>query len=259
MPIRQSFCYPCFQTGGQPVTDLFREAKAIGYEATEWWAAGAEFGNLAEAAHSAGLTIASFTGHESIDHGLNDETQHDRIEAELRVAIDLAAEHQVPGIICFAGSRHPSRTDLEGLVTWAKGVRRIAPYAEEKGINLNLETLNSRVDHPGYQGDHVDWCLAAVEMVGSPRVKILFDIYHVQIMEGDVIRRLRQAMPHIGHIHTAGNPGRKELNDGEMSYSAIMQALNAAGYEGFVGHEFFPRNPDRIAALREAFDLCNVA
>jgi len=166
--------------------------------------------------------------------------------------------NRVPSIICFAGLRHPSRTDLEGLVTWARGVRRIASYAEEKGITLNLEVLNSRVDHPGYQGDRVDWCLAAVEMVNSPRVKILFDIYHVQIMEGDVIRRLRQAMPHIGHIHTAGNPGRRDLDDGEMNYPAIAKAISEACYSGYVGHEFFSCSPDKLTALRQAFEACDV-
>jgi hydroxypyruvate isomerase len=258
MPIRQSFCYPCFRSPDVSVEQLFRAAKAIGYEATEWWAVGPEFDEVAAAAKEAGLRIASFTGHESIDHGLNDEAEHDRIEAELRASIDLAAKHDVPGIIIFAGSRHPARTDLEGLVTWAKGVRRIALYAEEKGINLNLEILNSRVDHPGYQGDRVDWAIAAVELVGSPRVKILFDIYHVQIMEGDVIRKLSQALPYIGHIHTAGNPGRHELNDGEMNYPGIAKALANLGYDGFVGHEFFARHSDKLAALRAAFDLCNV-
>jgi hydroxypyruvate isomerase len=258
MPIQQSFCVACFRSNNVSLADLCREAKAIGYAATETWSPGPDFGDLVEAAHSAGLVVASFTGHDSIDYGLNDETQHERIEHELRSSIDLAVANRVPSIICFAGLRHPSRTDLEGLVTWARGVRRIASYAEEKGITLNLEVLNSRVDHPGYQGDRVDWCLAAVEMVNSPRVKILFDIYHVQIMEGDVIRRLRQAMPHIGHIHTAGNPGRRDLDDGEMNYPAIAKAISEACYSGYVGHEFFSCSPDKLTALRQAFEACDV-
>jgi hydroxypyruvate isomerase len=258
MPIRQSFCLPCFQSKEIPLDDLLREAKAIGYAATEIWGWDESLDALAEAARRHGLALASLTGHDSIERGLNDAAEHDRIEHELRRSIDKAAEHGIPGVICFSGSRHPTQTDLEGLVTFARGVRRIMPYAEERGVNLNLEILNSRFDHPGYQADRVDWALAAVEMVGSPRFRILFDVYHVQIMEGDLIRNLRRCLPYLGHVHTAGNPGRHDLDDSqEIHYRAVCRALSEGGYEGFVGHELFTRK-DRMTALRESFAVCDV-
>lgn len=259
MSLKQSFCYPCFKSPDQNLADLFKKAAAIGYAATELWSWDDSLESVVKTAKDAGLVVASITGHDSIEHGLNSENEHDRIKAELERSIDKAAELGIPGVICFSGSRIPNSTDLHDLVTCAKGLRKIAPYAEDKGINLNMEVLNSKVDHPGYQCDRVDWGIALMEMVQSPRVKLLFDIYHVQIMEGDVIRNLHRAMPYIGHIHTAGNPGRKDLDVGEMNYPAICQSILDAGYEGYVGHEFFTTRADKTDALAHAFALCNVA
>ena len=121
-------------------------------------------------------------------------------------------------------------------------------------MSLNLEVLNSRVDHPGYMADTVDWAVAACEAVASPRLRILFDVYHVQIMEGDLIRNLRRAAPYLGHVHAAGNPGRNELDDDqEIGYRAVGRELRRLGYEGFVGHELFPKG-DRLSALRSAYE-----
>jgi hydroxypyruvate isomerase len=133
----------------------------------------------------------------------------------------------------------------------------VAPYAEQKGVNLNLELLNSKVDHPGYQCDHTAWGVAVCERVNSPRVKLLYDIYHMQIMEGDVIRTIRDNIKWIGHFHTAGNPGRNDLNDTqELNYAGICRAIAATGYGLYVGHEFRPKG-DPIAALHETFAICN--
>ncbi len=258
MTLKQSFCYPCFSSPTTPLAQLFASAAEMGYAATELWSWDESLDLIVSTAKQAGLIVSSITGHDSIEKGLNDAREHDRIESELKCSIDKAAEHGIPGVICFSGNRHPHTTDLEDLVVCAQGLRKIAPYAESKGVNLNLEILNSRIDHPGYQCDRVDWGIALVEMVSSSRVKLLFDIYHVQIMEGDIIRHLDHAMPHIGHIHTAGNPGRRNLDDGEMNYPGICRALIAAGYQGYVGHEFFTKGDDKIEALRQAFELCAV-
>ena len=152
------------------------------------------------------------------------------IEAELRASIDVAAKHGIPGLICFSGNRQPFQTEIEAIEACADGFKRVAPYAEEKGINLNMELLNSKVDHPGYQCDHTAWGVAVCERVNSPRVKLLYDIYHMQIMEGDLIRTIRDNIEYIGHFHTGGNPGRNEIDDTqEIHYRAVMQAIAETG------------------------------
>ena len=258
--MKQSFCLPCFRQASQPLSDLFQTAKEIGYAAVELWSppdpsTGQEtLEEIHALATQAGLEVSSFTGHNSIDHGLNDPSQWERIELELTQSIDRAAELQIPGIICFSGTRRPGISDAYGLSLFIKGARKIVRHAEERGVNLNLEVLNSRVDHPGYMADTVDWAIAACEGVNSPRMKILFDVYHVQIMEGDLIRNLRRAAPYLGHVHTAGNPGRNEMDDGqEINYRAIGRELNRLSYEGFVGHELFAKG-DRMAALHSSFE-----
>lgn len=133
----------------------------------------------------------------------------------------------------------------------------MAPYAEKHGVNLNVELLNSRVDHPLYQADHTDWGVALCEMVGSERVRLLYDIYHMQIMEGDLIRSIRKNIAHIGHFHTAGNPRRQDLDDTqELNYTGICRAIDEAGYDLYVGHEFTPVG-DRLEAARHAFRVCS--
>lgn len=269
--MKQSFCLPCFREKDQPLAELFAEAKAIGYAAVELWRPEAGAGASApreageagresleeihDAARNAGLAVASFTGHDSIDDGLNDPAHWDRIEHEIVTSVDQAARLGIPGVICFSGTRRPGLSDAYGLALFAKGARRVVKHAEEKGVNLNLEVLNSRIDHPGYMADTVDWAIAACEAVNSPRMKLLFDVYHVQIMEGDLIRGLRRAAPYLGHIHTAGNPGRHEMDDAqEINYRAIGRELAKLGYDGYVGHELFATG-SRMAALRTSFEL----
>ncbi len=139
----------------------------------------------------------------------------------------------------------------------ADGLRRIAGYAEEKGVNLNLELLNSKVDHPDYQCDYTAWGVAGCEKVASPRVKLLYDIYHMQIMEGDVIRTIRENIRWIGRFHPAGNSGRNDFDETqELNYAGICKAIAATGYEHYVGHEFAPKG-DPVGALRRAFEICN--
>lgn len=257
MPIKQSICYPMFQAATNTLDAVAAAAAEIGYAAIELWGRGPDFEEVIATAQRHNLAVASMSGHASLPDGLNKRSNHERIEAELRESIDIAAYHGIPGLICFSGNRQPHMSEIEAIEATADGLRRIAPYAEQKGVNLNLELLNSKVDHPGYQCDHTAWGVAVCEKVNSPRVKLLYDIYHMQIMEGDVIRTIRGNIKWIGHFHTAGNPGRNDLDDTqEMNYKGICKAIAQTGYDLYVGHEFRPKG-DPIAALRSAFEICN--
>ncbi|MFQ3588548.1 MAG: TIM barrel protein [Fimbriimonadaceae bacterium] len=255
---KQSFCLPIFEDAFSSHDELLAYAAEIGYEATEVWGWDRRFDGLAETAARHGLRLCSFTGHESIESGLNDPSEFGRIEKELTVSIERAAAVGADGVIAFPGSRRRDQSDWMGLVETGRALRKIAPAAERAGVNINVEILNSKLDHDNYQGDLVDWGIALCEFVGSPNVKILFDIYHVQIMQGDIIRSLRRALPYIGHIHTAGHPGRKDLDDlQELNYRGICRALSDMGYSGYIGHEFFPRG-DKKQALADAFSVCRI-
>ena len=240
------------------------EVKAIGIPAVEIWSRESDFEAIIEASRSRGLKVVSFVGHEhasptagSHAEGFSRRRNHDRLEAELRESIDIAARHGIPGIITLSGHRNAGESDYESLLICAEGLRRIAPYAEKNGVNLNMELLNTTVDHPHYLCDNTDWVIALCELINSPRVRILYDIYHMQIMEGDVIRTIRRAARWIGHYHTAGNPGRQDLDDDqEINYTGICRAINATGYDLYLGHEFKPKT-DAIAALRRAYAICS--
>ena len=232
-------------------------AKKIGFSAVEIWNRDERFDELVMLCQKLNLTLASMCGHGSLTQGLNDAAQHDRIEAELRESIDIAARFGIPGLICFSGNRRADADDETGITTTAQGLRRVSPYAEKKGVNLNLELLNSKVDHPGYQGDHTAWGMAVCREVGSPRVKLLYDIYHMQIMEGDIIRTIRDNIQGIGHFHTAGVPGRQDIDDSqELAYRAICDAIAGSSYDLYLGHEFRPRT-EPLQALQNAYTICN--
>ncbi len=257
MRIKQSFIYPMFLRHDMTLDDLYREAAAIGFAATELWDRDETFEEVVAAARRHGLVVASMIGHSSLPDGLNKRSNHERIESELVASIDVAARNGIPGLICFSGNRQPYQSELEAIDATADGLKRVARHAEQKGVNLNLELLNSKVNHPGYQCDHTAWGVAVCERVGSPRVKLLYDIYHMQIMEGDVIRTIRENIRWIGHFHTAGNPGRNDLdNTQELNYAGICRAIAGTGYELYVGHEFRPKG-DLVEALRRAFAVCN--
>ncbi len=257
MRIKQSICYPIFKAQDMSLDELFESAAEIGYAAVELWARGDDFEEVIATAKKHKLVVASMSGHASLPDGLNKRSNHDRIEAELRTSIDLAAEHGIPGVICFSGNRQPHMSELEAIEACADGLRRIAPYAEQKGVNLNMELLNSKVDHAGYQCDHTAWGVAVCEKVGSPRAKLLYDIYHMQIMEGDLVRTIQENIQWIGHFHTAGNPGRHDMDDTqELNYAGICKGIAATDYDLYVGHEFSPKG-DLIQALRDAFAICD--
>jgi hydroxypyruvate isomerase len=257
MRIKQSLCYPIFRPKEMSLDELFGTAAAIGYAAVELWERGDDFEEVVALAHKHNLVVASMSGHASLPDGLNKRSNHARIEDELKTSIDIAAQHGIPGLICFSGNRQPYQTELEAIAACVDGLRRVAPYAESKGVNLNMELLNSKVNHPGYQCDHTAWGVAVCERVNSPRVKLLYDIYHMQIMEGDVIRTIRENIRWIGHFHTAGNPGRHDMDDTqELNYAGICKAIAGTGYDLYVGHEFTPQG-DLIEAIRWTFQLCD--
>jgi hydroxypyruvate isomerase len=257
MRIKQSLCYPILGDTGMSLDSLFTLAASIGFEAVELWDRGDALDRIVNTAQKHGLVVASMIGHNALVDGLNKRSNHARIEDELKTSIDIAVRYDIPGLICFSGNRQPYQTEIEAIEAVADGLRRIAPYAEQKGINLNMELLNSKVDHPGYQCDHTAWGVAVCERVNSPCVKLLYDIYHMQIMEGDVIRTIRDHIRWIGHFHTAGNPGRNDLDDTqELNYAGICRAIAETGYDLYVGHEFMPKD-DLEASLRHAFALCD--
>lgn len=250
--IRQSFSWWCFVRDSSQAETIVSAAAEIGYEACELLAP--EFWPLAR---RYGLTIAAVAGHESLTDGLNRRENHDRIVEEVRVRLKEAVHWGIPNLICFSGNRN-GLDDRVGMEITAEGLRRLAPMAEDAGVTLVLELLNSKVDHPDYQADHTSWGVEVCRMVDSPRVRLLYDIYHMQIMEGDIIRTITDSAPYIAHYHTAGVPGRHDMDETqELFYPAIMRAIATTGYSGFVGHEFVPKG-DPIEALRAAFHLCAV-
>jgi len=204
--------------------------------------------------------------------GYNNPANWPRVIKATQDCIDAAAAFGVPSVICFTGysARNPSDPNSprfskeEGAKNCVEGLKRVIGYAENKKVTLCLEMLNTRDDthpmkgHPGYQGDHTEYCIDICKQVGSPRMKLLFDIYHVQVMDGDVIRRIRQHKDYIGHVHVAGCPGRNELDDKqEINFPACLRTLLEVGYQGYVGLEFIPTR-DPYQGLREAVALCDV-
>ncbi|HWR50008.1 MAG TPA: TIM barrel protein [Bryobacteraceae bacterium] len=193
----------------------------------------------------------------TIPDGLNRTENHEKIEQQLRDGITKAAAAGVPNIITFSGNRR-GLADAEGLENCVTGLNRIKAFAEEKGVTVCLELLNSKVNHKDYQADKTAWGAEVCKRVGSPRVKLLYDIYHMQIMEGDIIRIMRENIQHIGHIHTGGNPGRNEIDSTqELNYGAIARAIADLNFTGFVAHEFVPKR-DPFQSLQEAVEICDV-
>jgi hydroxypyruvate isomerase len=200
-----------------------------------------------------GLALSAIAAHQPLTIGLNRRDQHDRLEDEIKASIENAKRLKISNLICFSGNRN-GLDDQAGAETTAEGFARVAPAAEVAGITLALELLNSKVDHPDYQGDHTAWGVQVCRAVASPRVKLVYDVYHMQIMEGDIIRTIRSIKDYISYYHTAGNPGRNDLDeDQELYYPAILKAIKETGHAGFVTHEFVPKG-DPIKALKTAFD-----
>lgn len=255
--IRQSVMGWCFKP--MSAENLAKACKEIGIVALEG-VPRESYGAI----RKLGLDISLVSSHGFKEAFVNPK-HHEASLAKLREAIDVAVEVGSPSVITFTGMREEGIDDEQAEKNCIAGWKQIVGYAEKQKINLVLEHLNSRDDthpmkgHPGYFGDDVDHCVRMINQVGSPRMKLLFDCYHVQVMNGDVIRRIGQYKDVIGHYHTAGNPGRGELDDTqEMNYPPIMKAILATGYKGFVAQEFIPTWNDPIAALRHAAEVCDV-
>jgi len=249
--LRQSFSWWCFANRGVEPDALLAGAAQIGYEGVDLIDE-----SLWPLAQKHGLTIAAIGGHTSIENGLNRLENASRIEKELRASIAKATQWKIPVVLCFAGNRAPALDDATGSIICAETLSRIAPVAADAGVVLALELLNSKVDHAHYQGDHTAWGVELCQRVNSPAFQLLYDIYHMQIMEGDVIRTIRQHHSHFVHYHTAGVPGRGQP-DGtqELHYPAIYRAIIETGYSGFISHEFLPKS-DPLQALKSAFTDC---
>jgi len=216
------------------------------------------------AAQKAGLEI-SLVGSHGFSDGPNNTKNHEMVIEKIINGIDVAKEVGAKRVITFVGMEDPNIDSDQANANCVKAWKQVVGHAEKNGITLCLEHLNSVDDshpmkgHPGYQGDKLDFCIEAIRKVGSPNFKLLFDIYHVQIMHGDIIRNIRSLKEYIGHYHTAGNPGRAELDDTqEINYPAVMKEILKTGFEGFVAQEFIPRWNDKIAALRHAAEICDV-
>lgn len=192
-----------------------------------------------------------------IPKGFNRRENHEKLIADFEAMIPKAAAAGVPNLICFSGNRE-GMNDNEGMINCAIGLRKLMPAAEKHGVTILMELLNS-YGHKDYQCDKTSWGAALAEMVGSERFKLLYDIYHMQIMEGNIIENIKKYIRHIGHIHTGGVPGRHELDETqELYYPAIMQALVKTGYKGYVGQEFVPAQKDKLASLKKCIQICDV-
>jgi hydroxypyruvate isomerase len=251
--LRQSVSY--WPYSKIPLAEFARQAKAIGLAAIdllqpdEW-----------PVVHDAGLLCSMgypTKRRDFLTSGFNDPSKHDMLIDELERTLPLAAAAGVPNLIAMFGNRS-GMSDDAGAEHCIAGLSRIKGAAERQGVTICVELLNSKVDHKDYMGDHTAFGVKVMEGVASPRVKLLYDIYHMQIMEGDVIRTIRNSFAHLGHFHTGGVPGRHEIDAGqELNYRAVCSAIAELGFNGFVAHEFVPAR-DPLTSLREAVALCDV-
>lgn len=193
-----------------------------------------------------------------IEKGWNNPEYHEELIADYKRVIPLVAEGGYTNLICFSGNRD-GMNDMVGLRNCAKGLKEIMPLAEEHGVVIQMELLNSKVNHKDYMCDTTEWGVSLCETLGSENFKLLYDIYHMQIMEGDIIRNIQDYHQYYGHYHTGGNPGRHEIDETqEIFYPAVMKAILDTGYTGHVAQEFVPSWEDKIAALKQGVTICDV-
>jgi hydroxypyruvate isomerase len=251
--VNHSVCRWCYNS--IPLEDLCKAANTIGLTSVELtgpeeWPILKKYGLTSAMPWGAGKGIVD---------GFNEPQLHDELVKSYEEVIPLAAAAGLTQIICFSGNRK-GLDDEQGIKNCAIGLKRIMPIAEKYKVTLSMELLNSKVNHPDYQCDHTAWGVALCEAVGSDRFKLLYDIYHMQIMEGDVIATIRKYHPYISHYHTGGVPGRNEIDETqELHYPAIVKAILETGYKGYVGQEFIPKRDDKIASLKQGVEICDVA
>lgn len=250
--IHQSVCRWCYNK--IPLEELCQAARNIGLQSVELLEV-KDFPVLKKY----GLTCAMVSGVPGgITSGLNRVENHDNIFAFMEQTLPAVAEFGAPNVICFSGNR-ADQDDEKGLENCAIGLKRIAPLAEKHKVTVCMELLNSKRTHKDYQCDHTAWGVELCKRVGSERVKLLYDIFHMQIMEGDVCDTIKENHQYLAHYHTGGVPGRHEIDDTqELHYPRVMQAILETGYTGFVAQEFVPKRPDAIASLRQGVQICDV-
>ncbi|MBI4560272.1 MAG: TIM barrel protein [Candidatus Hydrogenedentes bacterium] len=248
--VHHSVCRWCYSK--MPLDDLCREAAAMGLESVELlkedeWPAVKKYG----------LTCAMPMGPSGIADGWNRLEDHDRLVKESERLLPLIAENGFPNMIVFSGNRR-GISDAQGLDNCARGLSRITPTAEKLGITMCMELLNSKRDHKDYQCDRTPWGVELAKKIGSDRFKLLYDIYHMQIMEGDVIATIRENIQYLHHFHTGGVPGRNEIDDTqELNYRRIAEAIMETGFKGYIAQEFIPKR-DPMTSLRQGITICDV-
>ena len=249
---RQSVSYWCY--GYLPLPELLPKLRDMGLSAIDLispkdWPVLEENGFTCSMAYG--------RENEDITTGYIDADKHELLNEAYAKTMPEAAKRGYKNMICFAGNRR-GRYDLDGLRIAARGLKQIVPIARDNGIVLQMELFNSKVNHPDYMADSSAWGIALCDMVDSDHFKLLYDIYHMQVQEGNVIQTIRDYHDYFGHYHTAGVPGRHEINDTqELNYPAVMKAITETGYTGFVAHEFIPTYPEKLDGLREAIKLCS--
>jgi len=251
--INHSVCQWCFSS--LSLDELCLAVKATGFGAIDLIAP-KDWPTLQK--HGIYSSMCYPGGAVSLTKGFNNKAFHDQLVKDYEEVIPLMVKAGYKSVICFSGNRD-GMDDETGLKNCVEGLKRILPLAEKNGITIQMELLNSKVDHKGYMCDKTAWGVELCKRIGSANFKLLYDIYHMQIDEGDVIRTIRDNHQYIGHYHTAGVPGRHEIDDQqELNYPAIMRAIVATGYKGYVAQEFIPAKSDKILSLKEAVLLCDV-
>jgi len=253
--IRQSVCLWCYNSymkkAGMSLDDFAAACAKLGLKSIELVGP-----NDWPTLKKHGLICAMVPSH-GIGKGLNRVANHEECLARVRKSIDEAADAGFPNTITFSGNRE-GMDDEEGLKNCVAGLKKIAPYAEQKKITVCLEYLNS-INHKDYMADTTKWCVQLVQQVGSPRIKVLYDIYHAGMMKEDVLADIKNHHECWGHFHTGGLPGRNEIDETQtLDYAQLMRAIVDSGYEGYVGQEFIPKRPDALASLEQAVRICDV-
>ena len=250
--INHSACYWCY--GSIPFETFLQELNKLDIRAIDLVDA-EQFPLLKKYNIHASMCWGAGLG---IEKGWNDPQYHQELIADYKRVIPLVAEGGYTNLICFSGNRN-GMNDMVGLRNCAKGLKEIIPLAEEHGVVIQMELLNSKVNHKDYMCDKSEWGVSLCETIGSDNFKLLYDIYHMQIMEGDIIRNIQDYHQYYGHYHTGGNPGRHEIDETqEIFYPAVMKAILETGYTGHVAQEFVPSWEDKIAALKQGVTICDV-
>ena len=249
---QQSVSYWCYNY--LPLEQLLPKLKEMGLSAIDLITP-SQFDILEE--HGFTCSMAYGREKEDITTGFINENLHEQLIQDYSKAIPLIAKRGYKNLICFAGNRR-GMNDLDGMRVAAKGIKKLMPIAKDYDITVQLELFNSKVNHPDYMGDSSAWSIALCDMVGSDHFKLLYDIYHMQVQEGNVIQTIRDYHQYFGHYHTAGVPGHHELNEQqELYYPAVMQAIAKTGFKGYVAHEFVPTYDEKLDGLREAIRVCS--